>query len=150
MILATALVPVTRGSDGCHVISRSAGQSVAVLTDKQYADLGLPGAGAPPGITKDEWDSGAVFAAGGVPDYGNGLLGRLRHGEIAESAMGFELGVTVPAGPFAGRVAAVKIPNEDVTISRVGGLTLTPKTAWPAGLGIISIIAAVLSVDDGK
>jgi hypothetical protein len=133
-------VTKTRGADRHIVIvfrSNGVEDRRFDITPGEYAALALPGAGRPPGVTSAE--ARRWFAYGGVPDYDGNV--KLAHGEIAELSQHFELGV---ARRSDGRILKVVIPKDDVTISRGGGLTLTPRTSWPAETEIVSIESGVL------
>lgn len=135
----TPLVTKVRGVDH-HIVSILDKQDKLVraydITAREYADLALPDAGAPPGVNDGEvW-----IAYGGVPDYEGS--NRLAHGEIAELAREFILGV---ARRIDGRLLQITIPKDDVTITRSGGLTLSPKTSWPPETEIVKVEGGVLT-----
>lgn len=135
----TVLVTKTRGADR-HLVVTDKGEVAAELTAREYADLALPGAGAPRGVSRADWESGKAVAIGGVRDYGGGQT-QLAHGEIAELSDRFEVGVILRANDAP---TTVTINKSDVTVSRAGGLTLTKQRAeaWPDA--ITSIDAGVL------
>lgn len=115
------------------------------LTQKEYGDLALRGAGAPPGVSKEDWESGKVFAVGGVPDYGNKQK-ILEVGEYAELSDRFELGI-VRKGGFKETLCIMK---SKVDFSKVTGLTITKvqQDAWPDSSGIESIVNGILTLKD--
>ena len=151
-LVVTPLTSVTRGADRFCVVD-SAGVIVSEITGADYAALGarrLRGQPikVPPGLTQSQWLSGN-FCAGRWPDYGNGLLGVLRHGEISEQADRFEMGVRIQLGRFAGRLTKARIFKTRVNVVRTGGLTITRSRAdaWSDALAIVSIESGILTVD---
>jgi hypothetical protein len=118
------------------------------LTRAQYEALALKGAGAPPGVSKTDWESGKVIAAGGMPNYGGGKHS-LELGEYAELAEVFVFGILrkTPAGVVKD---TLRIPKSKVTYSKTNGLTLTKTSqdAWPDAAGIESVVDGVLTTKD--
>lgn len=140
----TPLVLKTRGADRSIVVVTGTNARRFDITAGQYAALALPGAGRPPGTTRNEWESGRTRAYGGVHDYGG--TNRLEHAEIVEEADRFRLGVLRRDG----RTIQVNIPLADVVVDRTGGLTIVPKDlgGWPTDTDIVSIIGGVLTRRD--
>jgi hypothetical protein len=114
------------------------------LTEKEYKDLALKGAGAPPGVSKEDWESNKVCAAGGVRNYGNGQRS-LNLGEFVELADRFEFGIVRKDGLRQ----TLEILKSKVDFSKIAGLTITKTSAdaWPDNLGIVSIANGILTTE---
>jgi hypothetical protein len=114
------------------------------LTQKEYDALAFKGAGAPPGVSEEDWESGKVFAVGGVPDYGNKQK-ILEVGEYVELSDRFELGIV-----RKGFKETLRIMKSKVDFSKVAGLTITKvqQDAWPDYSGIESIVNGILTLKD--
>jgi hypothetical protein len=114
------------------------------LTQRDYTALALKDAGAPPGVSKEDWESNKVFAVGGVPDYGNKQK-ILEVGEYAELSDRFELGIV-----RKGFKETLRIMKSKVDFSKVAGLTITKvqQDAWPDYSGIESIVNGILTLKD--
>lgn len=144
MARSVPLMERSRGPNRNVCIRRATREIVAELSQREYADLALPGASAPPGVKLDEWVSGEIIALGGVPDYGNGVLGKLAHGEFAELPDRYEVGIAIDD-----RLVIARIDKAKVNASRAGGLTVTKTRAdaWPDSLGIVSIVSGQLTTE---
>jgi len=116
------------------------------LTQQEYAALALKGAGAPPGVSKADWESNKVCAAGGVRNYGSGQR-TLNLGEYAELSDRFEFGIV--RKDLGGMKQTLEILKSKVTVSAATGLTLTKTSAdaWPDGIGILSIANGILTTE---
>jgi hypothetical protein len=120
---------------------------VLEITKKQYNDLAKKNAGVPPGVSKQDWESNKIYAAGEVRNYGIGKH-RLDFGEYSELTDRFEMG-----GIKKGKMqtsGTLEILKEKVLISSIAGLTLTKIStdAWPEDCNIISITNGVLTTKD--
>ena len=138
-VVPTLLVSKTRGVDQQLVVD-STGKTVAVLTQAEYAALGLKGAGAPPGISKADWESGTVIACAGIPDYGGGQK-QLNHGEYEETSEIFNIGMQRKDGSLT----IVGLLKADITWSKTLGL-LSITTTWPAHSEVASVTDGILTM----
>ena len=114
------------------------------LTEKEYKDLALKGAGAPPGVSKEDWESNKVCAAGGVRDYGAGQRS-LNLGEFADLTDRFEIGIVRKNGLRQ----TLEILKSKIVFSKTAGLTITKTNAdaWPEAAGIMSITNGILTTE---
>jgi hypothetical protein len=140
------LTQVSRLPDRYIVLNTRDGQEVVELTRKQYEDLALKGAGAPPGVSKEDWESNKVCAAGGVRNYGNGQR-ILKLGEYAELSDRFELAIVQK--DLGGMKQTQEILKSKVNCSETTGLTITKidEDAWPDEIGIVSIVNGILTME---
>lgn len=135
----------TRQPDRYLTLTRNADgdvMEVSNLTKAQYDSLALKGAGAPPGINKEDWASGKSWAAGGVRDYGGGQH-TLSLGEFAELIDRYELGAKTKDGI----TVTVTVRKNDAVISKAGGLSITPAN-WPDAIDIVSIDKGIMKMSD--
>ena len=118
------------------------------LTQQEYTALAIKGAGAPPGVSKEDWESNKVFAAGGVRNYGNGQR-TLELGEYAELPDRFELGGITRTVGLAKITGTLEILKSKVESSKTAGLTITKieADAWPDGIGVLSIVNGILTTE---
>jgi hypothetical protein len=143
------LKPVTRLVDQYLIRSVQDGKifDVSEITRKQYEDLAKKDAGTPPGVSKQDWESNKVYAAGGVRVYDNGKH-RLELGEYSELADRYELGgIKKGKAQISGTLEVMK---DKVSASNIGGLSLTKVSAdaWPEDSSIVSISNGILTVKD--
>ena len=137
-----SLVEVTRGANKFVAFNRLTKEVVAEMTQRQFRALAEPGAGAPPGVSQKDWESNAVVACG-VADYGNGVLGRLRHGEFCELIDRYEIGVQ-----RKGRLGTVVVVKEKITADRSRGLTLTKREQDAFPTYVLSVENGILRTED--
>ena len=142
---AIALKEKTRQPDRYLALTRDdQGEIVegADLTKAQYDSLALKDAGAPTGVSKEDWESGKVWAAGGVRDYGNGQH-TLALGEFAELPDRYEVGAETKDG----MPVTVTITKSVVIASRIGGLSIAKidGKGWPDAVDIVSISEGILT-----
>jgi len=144
-----ALTEKTRLADQYLTLNLDASGKVTEgieLTQKEYATLALKGAGAPPGVSKEDWESNKVCAAGGVKNYGSGQR-VLNFGEYAELSDRFELAIV--RKDLGNLKQTLEILKSKVSFSTTTGLTLTKTSAdaWPDGIGIVSIVNGILTTE---
>src|SRR3990167_5521932 len=136
------LVEVIRGPNKFVAFNRLTKEVVAEMTQRQFRALAEPGAGAPPSVPKKDWESNAVVACG-VADYGNGMLGRLRHGEFCELPDRYEFGVQ-----RKGRLGTVVVVKAKVTADRSNGLTLTKREQDAFPTYVLAVESGILRTED--
>lgn len=138
----------TRLADRYLTVNIADGKEGVELTAQEYAALAVKGAGAPPGVSKEDWESNKVCAAGGVRNYGNGQR-TLNLGEYAELADRFELGGITRTIGLAKITRTLEILKNKVAASTVAGLTITKTQAdaWPEDTNIVSITNGILTTE---